>query len=80
MKRTNKCSKCGSTDVIADAKAIDRSHQSNQTEFTVATYRKPEAIIFKGQQDTTVSAWVCVACGYVELYADSPKNLKLQDG
>jgi predicted nucleic-acid-binding Zn-ribbon protein len=80
MKRTNKCPKCGSTDVIADAKAIDRSYQSNQTELTVATYRKPEAIIFKGQQDTTVSAWVCAECGYVELYADSPKNLKLQDG
>ena len=82
MKRTNKCPKCGSTDVIADAKAIDRSHSTNpkHTEFTVATFRKPDEIIFEGQQDTAVSAWVCAECGFVELYADSPKALKMQDG
>ncbi len=78
MKHTNKCPKCGSTDVIADATPIDRSHHSNQTEFTVATFRKPQAILFKGEQDTTVSAWVCADCGFVELYADSPKALKIQ--
>ena len=63
--------------MIADAKAIDRSRNSDQTELRVATFREPTAIIFKGQQDTTVSAWVCAACGFVELYADAPKNLKL---
>ena len=36
------------------------------------TYRKLEAMIFRGWQHTTVSAWVCAACGYVELYADNP--------
>jgi predicted nucleic-acid-binding Zn-ribbon protein len=77
MKRTNKCPKCGSSDVIADAKAIDRSHSSNQTELTVATFRKPDAVIFKGQQETTLSAWVCAECGFVEFYADSPKILKI---
>ncbi len=80
MKRTNKCPKCGSTDLIADAMAIDRAHHSNQAEFTVATFRKPQAMIFKGQQDTPVSAWVCADCGFVELYADSPKALKIQGG
>ena len=77
MKRTNKCPKCGSSEVIADAKAIDRSHSSNQTELTVATFRKPEAVIFKGQQETALSAWVCAECGFVEFYADSPKTLKI---
>ena len=77
MKRTNKCPKCGSSDVIADAKAIDRSHQSNQTELTVATFRKPDAVLFTGQQVTTLSAWVCAECGFVEFYADSPKALKI---
>jgi predicted nucleic-acid-binding Zn-ribbon protein len=77
MKRTNKCPKCDSTDVIADAKAIDRSHHSNQTEFTVATFRKPDAVLFKGQQNSTVSAWVCAECGFVEFYADSPQSLKI---
>jgi predicted nucleic-acid-binding Zn-ribbon protein len=80
MKRTNKCPKCGSSDVIADAKAIDRSYGgtgSNQTDLTVATFRKPDAVLFKGQQNTTLSAWVCADCGFVEFYADSPKALKI---
>ena len=79
MKRTNKCPKCGSSDVIADAKAIDRSYGaygSEQKDLTVATFRKPDAILFKGEQNTTLSAWVCAACGFVEFYADSPKTLK----
>ena len=82
MKHTNKCPKCGSSDVIADAKAIDRSPNRNESsprgpELTLATFRKPDAFLFAGQQVTTLSAWVCAACGFVELYADSPKALKI---
>jgi len=74
MKRTNKCPKCGSSDVIADAKAIDKGDNGH---LTVATFRKPGAVVFKGQVTTTLSAWVCADCGYLELYADDPKKLKL---
>ena len=78
MKHNNKCPKCGSSDVIADATAIDRSHASTLTpELTVATFRKPDAVLFKGQQSTVLSAWVCADCGFVEFYADSPKALKI---
>jgi predicted nucleic-acid-binding Zn-ribbon protein len=82
MKHTNKCPKCGSSDVIADAKAIDRSPNRNEfrpdaPDLTVATFRKPDAVLFKGQQNTTLSAWVCAECGFVEFYADSPKTLKV---
>ena len=66
--------------MIADAKAIDRAHHSAETELSVATFRKPEAILFKGQLTTTMSAWVCADCGYVELYADSPKQIKIPTG
>lgn len=76
MKRTGKCPKCDSTNVLADATAIDRSRNSNQTELTVATFRNPDAVLFKGQQSTSVSAWVCLECGFVEFYADSPQTLK----
>ena len=76
MKRTNKCPKCGSSDVLADAHAIDRS-QYGETELTVATFRKPEALLFKGQLTTPLSAWVCADCGYVEFYADSPRSIKV---
>jgi hypothetical protein len=53
------------------------SYQSNQTEFTVATFRNPDANLFKGQQSTTVSAWVCAECGFVECYANMPKSIKV---
>jgi predicted nucleic-acid-binding Zn-ribbon protein len=80
MKSTGKCPKCGSREIIADAKAIDRGDGNVQKEFTVATFGKPEAIIFKEQHTTTVSAWVCGQCGYVELYADSPAQIRLPRG
>ncbi len=79
MKRTNKCPKCGSSEVIADAKAIDCSGEYNvEYELTVATFRKPDAMLFKGQQKTTLSAWVCTDCGYVEFYADQPNQIKVK--
>jgi len=77
MKQTGKCPKCGSRDIIADAKAIDRGDGNTQYEMSVATFQKPDALIFKGKQKTTVSAWVCAACSYVEFYADSPSTIKL---
>jgi predicted nucleic-acid-binding Zn-ribbon protein len=83
MKRTNKCPKCGSGEVIADVKAIDRTRGplgSSQPELTVATFRKPDAVLLKGQQETTLSAWVCGECGFAEFYADSPKALRIATG
>jgi predicted nucleic-acid-binding Zn-ribbon protein len=77
MKRSRKCPKCGSTDIVVDAKAIDRGDGNRQFEMSVATFRKPDALIFKEKQTTTVSAWVCAACGFIELYADSPSSIKL---
>lgn len=78
MKRTNQCPKCGSSDIITDAKAIDRGDGNCELEMSIATFRNPGAFIFRGKQKTTVSAWVCTACGYVEFYADQPKALKMQ--
>jgi predicted nucleic-acid-binding Zn-ribbon protein len=80
MKQTGKCPKCGSRDVVADAKAIDRGDGNAQHEMSVATFLKPDALIFKQKQMTTVSAWVCTECGYIELYADAPRTIQLPKG
>lgn len=77
MKRTNKCPKCGSNDIIVDAKAIGRSHGNQEQELSLATFRKPEALILKGQLNSTLSAWVYADCGYAEFYADSSQTLKV---
>lgn len=77
MKKSAKCPKCGSEEVIADAKAIDRYDVGCQEELSVGVYRRPEALIFKDQRRSTLSAWVCGSCGYVEFYADSPRRIML---
>ena len=77
MKSTGKCPKCGSVEIIGDAKAMDRDARGWHNErFTVASFGNPSAFIFKDKRTTTISAWVCGQCGYVELYADSPSSLK----
>ena len=77
MKKTGKCPKCGGTEVIPNAKAIDRGDDNWQHKMCVATFRKPDALIFKQKQQTTVSAWVCSTCGYIEFYADHADKIQL---
>ena len=77
MKRSGKCPKCESTNVIADAKARDQGHMGVVHDMSVSTYRDPDAILFKETRTCTLSAWVCAACGFVEFYADTPKLLRI---
>ena len=72
MKKTGKCPKCGSADVIADAKAVDRGHGDSESDMKIATFGNPGALIFKQKKEASVSAWVCASCGFVELYVDDP--------
>lgn len=75
MKRTGKCPKCGSAIVVPDAKARDHGHFDVVHEMSVSTELDPQALIFKGTRKSTVSAWVCAACGFIEYYADSPRSI-----
>ena len=77
MKKTGRCPKCDSTSLVKDAKAVDRGHAGSEAELTVATQRRPDALVFKGTVRSTLSAWVCLGCGYVEYYADDPKALRV---
>ena len=80
MKQSGKCPKCSSNDVVADAKVIDRANYNVQEELSIATFRRPEALLFKDKQTTKVSAWVCAACGYIEFYADNPAAIQRPQG
>ena len=48
MKQTGKCPKCGSVDILADVKAVDRAHGNLEKEMSLATYRWAGAFLFKG--------------------------------
>ena len=76
MKKSGACPKCKSTSVIADARVRDRGDLPNMAqELEISTYRNPDALVFKETRLSKVSAWVCSACGYIELYADDPRTL-----
>ena len=77
MKRTGKCPKCGSTEIIKEAKPIDEDRNGQERWLRLAKFRNPGAMIFKGKQSSTVAAWVCADCGYTELYTDNPQSLRL---
>lgn len=76
MKDDNTCPKCNFKEIIRDVKAIDRGDSNVESELSVATYKHPEALIFKGQRISALSAYVCARCGYVEFYADDVETLK----
>jgi len=76
MKHSRRCPKCSSTDIISDAKVIDRVNAA-EMDLTIATYGKPEALLFKDQRVSTVSAWVCGSCGFTELYTDAPRDIRI---
>lgn len=76
MKQSGTCPKCNSNDIIADAKAVDRGDGNWHDEMTIVTFRKPDALIFREKQESTVSAWVCASCGYTEFYADRPRAIR----
>ena len=78
MKATNQCPKCNSCQIIKNATPIDLSG-AGTGKLSVATYSKPKAFLFKGQLTTTLSAWICADCGYVEFYADSPQSIKIKE-
>ena len=75
MKRSHRCPKCQSQDIIVNVRPLDRGHANAEQTAQLATYRQPDAFLFKGKQATTMSAFVCAECGYVEFYADDPRAL-----
>lgn len=77
MKQSNQCPKCGCKEIIEDATMVDRGEGNFDYDLKVATYKRPEAILFRGKQYCAVSAWVCGECGYIELYAADPRRIQL---
>lgn len=76
MKQSQCCPKCRSNDIIANVRPLDLGHGNAQHTAQLATYANPNAFLFKGKQSTTMAAWVCAECGYVEFYADDPRALE----
>ena len=72
MKRSRKCPKCESNEIVEEVRVVDHAHHSY---LSLEVDEKPDAIVFKRTHSTKLSAWVCSAYGFVELYAQDPKEL-----
>ena len=74
MQRVDKCSKCGSSAVVQRAMVADRN-QNTENDLKLRVDAEPSAIVFKKAARSALHAFVCGSCGYVEFYADNPKEL-----
>jgi len=54
---------------------MDYGEGNVKNTLTVAVYKKPSALIFKGEVNSTMSGYVCGSCGFVEMYVDEPFKL-----
>ena len=71
--RSGTCPKCGSSEVVSDLRVMDRGHGSADAgDLSAVVYGNPEAWVFKNKVRVQLSACVCGACGYTELYAADP--------
>jgi predicted nucleic-acid-binding Zn-ribbon protein len=69
------CPRCGSNEVMSRVRIIERGDDNMRHEVQVEVLRRPNAMLFKRPERTNLTARVCSACGYVELYADAPDVL-----
>ena len=69
------CTRCGSDSMIPRVRVVERGDGNQRYDLEVEVQRRPNAVLFKRPERTTLSAHVCGACGHAELYADAPRVL-----
>jgi hypothetical protein len=69
------CSRCGSDEVIPRVRVAERGDDNMRYDLQVEIQRRPNAMFFKRPERADLTARVCCACGYAELYVDAPGAL-----
>lgn len=69
------CRRCGSDEVMPRVRVAERGDDNMRYDLQVEVQRRPNAMIFKRPQRADLTARVCGACGYAELYVDAPGAL-----
>jgi predicted nucleic-acid-binding Zn-ribbon protein len=77
MKSNQKCPKCSSVEIIVDAIVMAQGALAGRSPLRVMTFKDPAAAFDKEPQFSSVSAWICKACGFMEIYANRPQDLTL---
>ena len=69
------CSRCGSDEIMPGVRVVERAEDGLRHDLQLEVVRRPNALLFKRPERVNLSARVCSACGYTELYADAPGAL-----
>ena len=69
------CPRCGSNEVMPRVRVAERGDDNIRYDLQVEVLRRPNALLFKRPERANLTARVCSACGYAELYVDAPGAL-----
>ena len=69
------CGRCGSDEVMPRVRVVERGDDGMRHDLQAEILRRPNALLFKRPERVNLTARVCSACGYAELYADAPAAL-----
>ena len=69
------CPRCDSDEVMPRVRIIERGEDGMRHDLQAEVLRRPNALLFKRPERVNLSARVCSACGYAELYVDTPSAL-----
>ncbi len=70
-----RCVRCGSDAIIPRARVLDRDEGGTHRDLQIEVQRRPNAMLFKRPERSKISARVCGACGYAELFVEAPSAL-----
>jgi hypothetical protein len=69
-----KCLACGSERMVPNGRVLDQEQYSRGC-LLLSLRRVSNALLFKKPFYDRVRAWVCGECGYVQLFAENPRQL-----
>lgn len=69
------CTRCGADAIIPRVRVLDRDEGGAHRDLQAEVQRRPNAMLFKRPERSTISAQVCGACGHAELYVEAPRAL-----
>ncbi len=73
MPNQNNCPKCGSSERIPDVAVMMRG---TRLDVVAEVKSRPHALLFEGTIRSALTAIVCPACGFTELYATDARDLQ----
>ena len=75
MKNNGKCPKCGSSDLIKEARVVSNEGGIPDHDVQARVDADPSAMFFMRSAHSRLHAYICSQCGYTEIYAMDVEDL-----